>query len=585
MKANRSKLHVIVLFIGALLLAAPAMAEPALTFDHFYTHAELTNALNALTQSYPKLATLQSIGKSAQGRELWAITIFNPDTGPAERKPGFYIDGNIHGNEVQGAEVALYAAYYLLTQYGKSEQVTRLLDEKVFYIIPTMNPDSRDYFIRQAVNPNYPRGGLVPYDDDRDGACDEDGPDDLDGDGSITMMRKKDPDGNLRAWPGDPRILLPVRPGEKGEYTLLGYEGIDNDGDGQVNEDGPGGYDMNRDYGFDWQPDYIQRGAGNYPFSWPETRAIRDFLLAHPNIAGAQNFHNNGGYILRGPGAPVGGAADYPAADARVYDYIGKRGEKILPGYKYAVTYKDLYAVHGGSLDFLHNTLGIFAFTNELDPEPPEVKGPDAPPAGDETDAYFARIKREMGEEFFYENVMGAQYVADWKPYHHPLYGDIEIGGVKKFGDRVPPAFRLAETCHRNVMFCLFHADQLPHLKITELKATALEGGLHRIDVTIENERATPTMSATAAQGKLHRADRLMVRGEGVKLLAAGEVSDKHRNQTSRIRCRQDFFFVEGGAPGFERRHFSMLVKGQGEATLVYDSLKGGWLEQSVTLK
>jgi hypothetical protein len=163
-----------------------------------------------------------------------------------------------------------------------------------------MNPDSRDYFINKAEE--Y-RTGLVPYDSDRDGVADEDGPEDLDKDGFITQMRKKDPDGRFKAHPDDPRIMISVRPGEKGEYTLLGGEGIDNDGDGRINEDGLGGYDMNRNYGFNWQPNYVQYGAGEYPFCFPETKATRDFLMAHPNIMGGQNFHNTGGMILRGPGA------------------------------------------------------------------------------------------------------------------------------------------------------------------------------------------------------------------------------------------------------------------------------------------
>ena len=90
---------------------------------------------------------------------------------------------------------------------------------------------------------------------------------------------------------------------EKGEYTLLGQEGIDNDGDGAVNEDGDGFYDPNRDWGWNWQPDYMQNGAHRYPFSILENRLVADFITAHPNIAGAQSYHNAGGMILRGPGA------------------------------------------------------------------------------------------------------------------------------------------------------------------------------------------------------------------------------------------------------------------------------------------
>ena len=78
---------------------------------------------------------------------------------------------------------------------------------------------------------------------------------------------KKDPNGRFKLSPDDPRLLVPVKPGEKGEYELLGLEGIDNDGDGLINEDPPGGYDMNRNWPADWQPDHIQGGAGDFPLS------------------------------------------------------------------------------------------------------------------------------------------------------------------------------------------------------------------------------------------------------------------------------------------------------------------------------
>src|SRR5690606_14682359 len=102
----------------------------------------------------------------------------------------------------------------------------------------------------------------------------------------------------------------------------------------RINEDTHGYYDPNRDWGWKWQPDYIQGGAYKYPFSLPETRAVADFVLNHPNIAGAQSFHNSGGMILRGPGAQED-LSTYNRQDIRIYDAIGKKGEKMLPGYRY----------------------------------------------------------------------------------------------------------------------------------------------------------------------------------------------------------------------------------------------------------
>lgn len=575
---------VVCLFFGGKIFAA----DVRLSYDHFYDHAELTKALQALKAAYPEFVTLQSIGKSYEGREIWAVILNNPKTGPAERKPGYYIDGNIHGNEIQGAEVALYAVDYLLKNYGKTELVTRLLDERAFYVVPTMNPDSRDWFINRAADPNSPRSGLVPYDSDRDGVADEDGPDDLDGDGSITMMRKKDPNGTHRPHPDDPRLLVPVKPGQKGEYLLLGEEGIDNDGDGLINEDGPGGYDMNRNYGYNWQPDYVQRGAGPYPFCWPETRAVRDFILAHPNIAGAQNFHNYGGMILRGPGAKNLG--DYHPMDIRVYDHVGKNGEKILPGYRYVVIYKDMYTVYGGSVDFLYNTLGIYTHSNELDMDPLARQTPSPSRRGEqeeEREDVMAMLFQEgrLEEMVYHDLVLMGEQFSDWKPYVHPLYGEVEIGGLRKFSRRVPPFFKLAETCHRNAAFCLYHADQLARLTFEKAEVKKLKGDLFQVDVTIGNSRVTPSISGVAVQKKLHRTDRLTVKGKTAHLVGAGQIVDRFQGRTRKLKTGPGFLWVENGVPGFGRIELRLLVQGSGQVELVYDSLKGGYHTKTIRLE
>ena len=102
----------------------------------------------------------------------------------------------------------------------------------------------------------------------------------------------------------------------------------------------------------------------DYPFQLPEAKAVNDFLMAHPNIAGVQSYHNNGGMILRGPGAEWQG--EYPRADVRVYDELGRQGERMLPYYRYLVIWSGLYTVHGGFIDWTNDGLGMLSFSNEL---------------------------------------------------------------------------------------------------------------------------------------------------------------------------------------------------------------------------
>ena len=65
---------------------------------------------------------------------------------------------------------------------------TQLLNDYSFYIAPTVNPDSRHRFFHEPNTPHSPRQNIRPFDNDRDGYFDEDGPEDLNGDGERTFM-------------------------------------------------------------------------------------------------------------------------------------------------------------------------------------------------------------------------------------------------------------------------------------------------------------------------------------------------------------------------------------------------------------
>jgi hypothetical protein len=156
-------------------IGAPPRPLVPVRWDRFYDNKEIGGILDQLGAAFPGMTKLHTIGTSVGGRSIRGIEITNFSKGDAARKPGFYIDGNIHGNEVQGAEVALYTAWYLLENYGKVASVTALVDERVFYIIPTINPDGRDAFLLKPNDAHSLRGGVKPWDDDGDGRFDEDG--------------------------------------------------------------------------------------------------------------------------------------------------------------------------------------------------------------------------------------------------------------------------------------------------------------------------------------------------------------------------------------------------------------------------
>ena len=554
-----------------------------LPYNRYYDYDEMTEALKKLVKIYPQFLDLQSIGKSIEGRDMWVVTINNPKTGTEMDKAAMYIDGNIHGNEVQGGETILYTIDYLMKNYGVVEKVTRLVDERVFYLIPMVNPDGRAHWFDTEKFGGGGRSGMRPTDDDNDGLLDEDGYDDLDGDGLILQMRKKVDRGRYRISKEDPRLLEPAPQGEFGDWEMLGNEGIDNDGDGRINEDGPGGYDMNRNWPADWQPNYVQRGAGDYPLSYPETACIAAFIMDHPNIAGVQAYHNSGGMILRGPGDQSQGP--YPAGDRRVYDFIGKRGEEILPFYRYMIIWDDLYPVRGGFVNWTSEELGIFSFSNELWSRNQYANKTPEPSSG-ETEDRFARYRRGSVDRLKFDDYveMGARYV-EWKPFRHPVYGDIELGGWVRMTGRVPPNFMLEELCHRNAMFTLYHADQMPLAAIEDIKAERIGNDTHKLWVTVINMRVMPTLSELAWRNKLIRPDILTVEGRGLRVVSAGTVTDPLLKQVTLIEHKPARVLIENGIPGNGSRTYQFIVSGSGNATIRLDCLRGGKDEKSISLR
>ena len=85
------------------------------------------------------------------------------------------------------------------------------------------------------------------------------------------------------------------------EGTLTNWDGLKITG----NPDREG-LDLNRNFPAGWRQEFEQVGAGPYPTSEPEVRAMVDFIVRHPNIGAAVSFHTHSGVILR----PMGTQSD-----------------------------------------------------------------------------------------------------------------------------------------------------------------------------------------------------------------------------------------------------------------------------------
>jgi hypothetical protein len=582
------------LFLALILVVASAVpgqtakiAVP-LRFDHYYTLDQVYEAVQAINKAYPEMTKLEEVGKSEEGRPIYAVTVNNPKTGPAHSKPGIYVDGNMHGNEIQGGEICLYLLDYLLGNYGENKDVTELVDKKVFYVVPVANVDGRWHFFKDANTPSSNRSLRIPLDDDRDGLVDEDFPEDLDGDGSITMMRKKDPFGMFKTDPEDPRLMVRIKPGEKGEWTILGEEGIDNDGDGRVNEDSEGYVDPNRQWGFDWAPEYVQSGSGEFPFQAVGLKTLALWTQTKTNICMAWTFHNFGGMYLRGPSRK--GLGEYPQGDVAVYDYIGKQAERITPGYKYMISWKDLYTTYGSSDEWMTQCIGAYTYVGEVFQSESETfktageKTVRPTEAGEEGPRGFMMGDMTDRERLKYsDNLTQSELYKPWKPFKHPTYGDIEIGGWVKMSSRLPAPFMLQDLVHRNAMAVLFSAKHTPEvgLEVTEVKK--LGGDLFRVRARLANAKAMPTMSYLAQRTKIYPKDTLRVSGANAKVVAGGVLMDPYNDLVSykKFRPEVQFLFV----PGFGKTEYQFLVQGKGEVTVRYESRHAGTLEKKVKLE
>lgn len=478
----------VVTALSILTGPAPAAAQGAglvgsdgsVAWDRFYSSAETDQILAELHALHPGLTELYSIGESRSGAPLMVMEITNEATGPASEKPALYVDGGIHAGELTGSAVATYFLWYLLDRYGEDDRVTRLLDTRAVYVRPKFNPDGADLAL---LHDQWLRSTPRPWDEDGDGRADEDPPTDLDGDGWITRIRVPDPDGAWVADPDDPRILHrdTDREREGRRYDLL-REGVDEDGDGRINEDGIGGIDMNRNFPRNWEREHLQGGAGPYPLSEPETRAAVEFIDGHRNITGILHGHTSGGFVYRLPSASA--PSRFPPIDLRLIEHLGEEytrttGRPVRPSATHPTEHRYGTLISWGYWDH-----GVIGWVPEFVPGP-EAWVPD----------YDGDGRISPAEEHRYDDeALGGRYFTEWAPFDHPQLGAVEIGGWhEKFWGQNPPPEHLEEELALQVPWYLYIAEQGPLLELEGPVLTSLGDGTWRVEATLANNGFQPT--------------------------------------------------------------------------------------------
>jgi hypothetical protein len=268
----RRSASILIPFILCLALGPLAAAD--LTFDRYHKPEELAAAVRDLARANPGFAKVHVLAKSPGGRELVLLEV-GPETAKAAKSlPAVFIAANMEGTVPISGEAALFLAKLVCE---KADMRT----DRTWYILPCGNPDAAAAYFGKPLRLD-PRNAR-PRNDDQDDQTDEDGADDLDGDGLITQMRVKDPEGAWIPVSVDPRLMKKAdwAKGEKGVWKIY-PEGLDNDGDGQYNEDGPGG--VNLGTAFPHLFKFHAPDSGAWSGSEPETFALLKFFDLHREV-------------------------------------------------------------------------------------------------------------------------------------------------------------------------------------------------------------------------------------------------------------------------------------------------------------
>ena len=473
-------------------------------FDHYYLYDETNEFLKRLEEAHPGLAKLHSIGKTPQGRDILLMELSNRDKGDPDKKPGMYIDGNTHASEVTGSMVCLKTIWYLLSEYGRDPFATELLDDRVVYVNPRVDPDGAELFL---TTPEERAGGgrLYPLTEEEWERAEGLTPEDVDGDGWITRMRIEDPNGDWKVSDEDPRLLVKRLPEDKGgRYYRVYTEGAIKNHRGQEIKTAPSkhGLNLNRNFPGEFEPHPKQRGAGPHPLSELETRAVADFWRTHPNIGGVMTYHTHGGCLPRVFDAhPDEYFLEQECEkDLSIFKALGETATRMT-GYEQVSSFDDFTRDkrrprHGCTDGYSYIHLGILGFCMELWDMPAKAGLPGFKERGG-IEFRWPNIKQEDAMKLlkWNDDSLNGEGFRPWTEFEHPQLGKVEIGGWRnKYTWRNPPPGNyLEEECERAFRFALVHASLLPLLKIVDAKAENLGGDVYRVRVKAMNAGFQPT--------------------------------------------------------------------------------------------
>jgi murein tripeptide amidase MpaA len=147
-------------FVAGLAPAGLAPAARAAEFpsydSRYHSYAEMVAEIKSVAAAKPSIVRVFSIGKSHEGRDIWAAKI-SDNVAVDEAEPEVLFDSLTHAREHFTVEQSLYLFHLLANGWGTDATLTSIVRYREIFFVFMLNPDGGEY---DLTGPEGPRG---PY--------------------------------------------------------------------------------------------------------------------------------------------------------------------------------------------------------------------------------------------------------------------------------------------------------------------------------------------------------------------------------------------------------------------------------------